>query len=47
MILLDEEDGDLSTNSDNKPIQPSLVTNDALASEPEVSLHALTNASNL
>ena len=44
MISLDEEYGELSTESDSEQNQAPL---EDIISEPEVSLHALTNASNL
>ena len=47
MILLDDEYGEVSVHSDNEPTPQSIITNDELEFELEVSLHALTNASNL
>ena len=44
MILLDEEYGDLSTDSESEPKQKPL---EEIAPEPKVSLPALTNAYNL
>ena len=47
MILLDDEYGEVSIHSDSEPTPQSIITNDKLEYEPEVSLHALIDASNL
>ena len=47
MILLDDEFGEVSVPSDIELTPQLLATTAELEVEPEVSLHALTNASNL
>ena len=47
MILLDDEFGEVSIQSDSELTWQPLAINAKLEVETEVSLHALTNASNL